>query len=130
MRHTEKPRSCQAYQKVKERTKARSAAVTPAGQDIGGLPPIADRAHRSRADRDFRFFCETYFPHPFTLAWSRDHLRVIAKIERIVRERQFIRRGAGAARGYSGNLAASPVIAKGGGFALVAQPPRRYHCDS
>jgi hypothetical protein len=32
-----------AYKKVKARAKARSAAVKLAGQDIGGLPPIADR---------------------------------------------------------------------------------------
>ena len=53
--------------RFKARAKARSAAVTLAGQDIGGLPPIADRVRRGRADRDFKFFCETYFPHLFTL---------------------------------------------------------------
>jgi len=73
-----------AYAKVKARAKARSAAVTLAGQDIGGLPPIADRVRRGRADRDFKFFCETYFPHLFTLDWSADHLRVIGKVERVV----------------------------------------------
>ena len=56
-----------AYTKVKTRAKARSAAVTLPGQDIGGLPvrraqgkpldsaagkpPIADRVRRGRADR-------------------------------------------------------------------------------
>ncbi len=45
------------YQKVKARAKARSAAVTLTGQDIGGLPPIADRVRRSRADRDFKPAC-------------------------------------------------------------------------
>jgi energy-coupling factor transporter ATP-binding protein EcfA2 len=30
-------------------------------------------------------FCETYFPRLFSLAWSADHLQVIAKIERTVR---------------------------------------------
>jgi len=74
-----------AYRKVKSRAKARSAAITLAGQDIGALPPVQDPARRARADKDFRFFCETYFPHLFTLAWSDDHLRVMAKIERVVR---------------------------------------------
>ena len=34
----------------------------------------------------FRVFCETYFPEVFYLAWSEDHLRVIGKVERAVRE--------------------------------------------
>ena len=49
------------------------------------MPAPRDLARRARADTDFRFFCEAYFPHLFTLAWSDDHLRVIAKIERVVR---------------------------------------------
>jgi len=65
LRHTENPHSRQAYQKVKARAKARSAAVTLAGQDIGGQarstrsgqaprraqgePPIADRVRHGRA---------------------------------------------------------------------------------
>lgn len=80
----------QAYQKVKDRAKVRSAAITLAGQDIGGLPPIARPTRRGRADRDFKFFCEEYFPHIFTMAWSQDHLRVIAKIERVVRHRETL----------------------------------------
>lgn len=74
-----------AYADAKERAKARSAAITLAGQDIAPLPRVGDVVRRARADRDFKFFCETYFPHLFTLAWSQDHLRVIAKIERVVR---------------------------------------------
>jgi len=74
-----------AYQKAKARAKARSAAITLAQQDIAPLPKIADQTRRSRADRDFKFFFEAYFPHLFTLTWSQDHLRVIAKIERVVR---------------------------------------------
>jgi hypothetical protein len=71
----------QAYSRVKARSRARSAALVVAGQDIGALPPVRDVARRARADLDFRFFCESYFPRLFTLAWSDDHLKVIAKIE-------------------------------------------------
>jgi len=74
----------QAYKRARERAKARSAVVTLAGQDIAPLPPVRDLARRNRADNDLRFFCETYFPHLFTLSWSDDHLRVIATIERVV----------------------------------------------
>jgi len=52
-----------AYKKQKARAKARLAAVTLAGQDIGGLPSIADWVRRGGADRAFRFFCETCFPY-------------------------------------------------------------------
>src|SRR5512147_1274753 len=71
----------QAYSRVKARSRARSAALVLAGQDIGALPPVRAVARRARADLDFRFFCESYFPRLFTLAWSADHLKIIAKIE-------------------------------------------------
>jgi hypothetical protein len=91
--------NAKAYQKVKARAKARSAAVTLAGQDIGGLPPIADRAPRPGGPRlqacppkpcGGGFFCESYFPHLFTLDWSADHLRVIGKVERVVRDHETL----------------------------------------
>jgi hypothetical protein len=80
----------EAYQRAKARAKARSAVVTLAGQDIAPLPPVRDLARRNRADGDFRFFCETYFPHLFTMDWSSDHLRVIGKIERVMRQRETL----------------------------------------
>jgi len=64
---TAKRQHARVYAKVKARAKARSAAVTLAGQDIGGLhvrraqgkpidsaqgePPIADRVRPGRAGR-------------------------------------------------------------------------------
>jgi hypothetical protein len=75
----------QAYDRNRADAKARSSAITLAGQDIAPLPKIADAARRVRADRELQFFCEAYFGHVFTKAWSQDHLRVIAKIERVVR---------------------------------------------
>ena len=78
------------YHKHRERARSRSAAITLVGQEIGAIPPIRDLARRRRADDDFRFFCETYFRKVFCLAWSADHLRVIAKIERVVRERETL----------------------------------------
>lgn len=77
-----------AYERQKARAKARSAAVTLAGQDIAPCPPPKDLARRARADADFRFFCETYFSQIFTLAWSDDHLRVIAMVEQVVLHHQ------------------------------------------
>ena len=72
------------YDALKERARARSAALSLAGRDIGEIPAVVNPERRARAETDFRFFCETYFPAAFTLAWSPDHLKVIAKIERAV----------------------------------------------
>lgn len=72
------------YERHKERAKARSAAQVLVGQDIGAIPTPRNLARRQRARTDFRFFCEAYFPSLFSLAWSKDHLRVISKIERTV----------------------------------------------
>jgi hypothetical protein len=77
-------KSVSAYQRHRERAKVRSAAITAAGQELGAIPPPKDLQRRTRADGDFRYFCETYFHEEFFLAWSADHLRVIEKIERVV----------------------------------------------
>ena len=79
-----KPRAG-AYERVKARSRAASAARVAAGQEIGPIPPVADPERRAAAVENLRVFCETYFPETFNLAWSRDHLRVIAKIERVTR---------------------------------------------
>jgi len=72
------------YAAVKERARQRSAAISAAGRDLGPLPEVVDLPRKERACRDFRFFCESYFPHTFTLPWSPDHLKVIAKVEEAV----------------------------------------------
>jgi hypothetical protein len=72
------------YEQAKRRAIAASQVRTLAGQDIGALPPIRDPQRRAKADADFRFFCESYFPRLFTLAWSADHLKIITKIEAAV----------------------------------------------
>lgn len=74
----------QTYQNVKERARERSRRLTQAGQDIGPIPPVRDIARRMSGEKSFKFFCETYFPQLFRLAWSDDHLRVIKKIESVV----------------------------------------------
>jgi hypothetical protein len=45
---------------------------------------VANPDRRAAYERDFRRFCETYFPTAFTLAWLGDHLKVITKIEAAV----------------------------------------------
>ncbi len=80
----------QAYKTAKKRAIARSKAITALGQDIAPMPPAKNFARRSEGERSFRFFCETYFPDLFNLAWSDDHLRVIAKIESVVNHNDTI----------------------------------------
>jgi len=74
------------YGAHRERARQRNMSLSLAGRDIGELPAVADPERKARAERDFRFFCEAYFPATFHLAWSPDHLKVIAKIEQAVLE--------------------------------------------
>ncbi len=80
------PAGLTGYEAMKERARLRNAMLSLSGRDIGELPEVADPARKQRAARDFRFFCETYFPQTFHLKWSDDHLKVIAKIEQAVLE--------------------------------------------
>ncbi|MEM7577500.1 MAG: terminase gpA endonuclease subunit [Planctomycetota bacterium] len=73
-----------SYEERKAREAERNRALSRAGRDIGSIPEVEDPQRRDRCKDSFRGFCETYFPGAFHLAWSEDHLRVIAKIERSV----------------------------------------------
>ncbi|TVQ33618.1 MAG: hypothetical protein EA376_01820 [Phycisphaeraceae bacterium] len=74
------------YERHRERTRARSVSLSRAGRDIGPLPEVVNPQRKQECERDFRGFCERYFPATFHLAWSEDHLKVIARIERAVLE--------------------------------------------
>lgn len=70
-----------AYAVKKERERNRSEVSSRSGRDIAPLPLVVDPQRKDSAARDFRVFCERYFPHSFHLDWSADHLRVIGQIE-------------------------------------------------
>lgn len=74
----------QQYEQHKARAAKRQADIAEAGQEIGPPPPVVNQARRDACERDFKLFCETYFPRIFRLAWSEDHLKAIAKIDRAV----------------------------------------------
>ena len=74
------------YLRRKENARARAAEESRVGRDIGDIPPVADSDRKAAARADFRSFCEAYFPMRFTLPWSPDHHRVMAKIEEAVLE--------------------------------------------
>ena len=85
LRHGPKPaKPVTDYEALKEAARARNAELSASGRDIGPIPAVVDLQRKTRAARDFRFFCETYFPQTFCLPWSDDHLKVIAKIEQAV----------------------------------------------
>ena len=85
LRHTPKPEpDGDPYEKLKDRARARNAAIALAGRDIGELPAVVNPERKARAAADFRSFCDSYFPLTFHLPWSPDHLKVIAKIEQAV----------------------------------------------
>lgn len=85
VRHAPKPEpDADPYETVKSRARARNIALSLAGRDIGDLPALANPERKTRASSDFRFFCESYFPLTFSLPWSPDHLKVIARIEQAV----------------------------------------------
>lgn len=83
-RHTPKPSDEDPYSKLKERARARNAAIAHAGRDIGDLPFVEDPQRKAKAAGSFRFFCEAYFGLTFHLNWSLDHIKVINKIEEAV----------------------------------------------
>ena len=85
VRHAPRPEpDGDPYETLKERARARNIALSLAGRDIGELPAVVNPERKEQAASDFRFFCEQYFPLTFHLPWSRDHLKVIAKIEQAV----------------------------------------------
>jgi len=72
------------YDRRRAKTDARDRAASRAGREIGTIPPIAKPKRRKAAQHDFRRFAEVYLPATFSMPWSADHLRVIAKIEAAV----------------------------------------------
>jgi hypothetical protein len=65
---------------------ARKNTETWRSQNVAPVPAVVDPARRQHARESFRFFCETYFAAALYRNWSEDHLRVIDKIERAVKE--------------------------------------------
>jgi hypothetical protein len=83
------PETKGGYAKKRDSAARASRDQSLSGRDILPLGFIHDPVDPARKDRSimsFRSFCEEYFPEVFSIEWSEDHLRVIAKIERAVLE--------------------------------------------
>jgi hypothetical protein len=76
----------EAYAAKKERERARNAAASESGRDIGELPPVADPQRRARALADPEFFCTAYFPRRFTKAMSDDQRASITALKRVIEQ--------------------------------------------
>jgi len=72
------------YDVKRDRERDRQAANSRSGRDIGPCPAVVNPERRAKAMKSFRAFCESYFPERFVLKWSKDHLKVIDRIERSV----------------------------------------------
>ena len=72
------------YEEKRNAARARNLALATAGRDIGELPDVVDPERKKKCEKDFRLFCEMYFPETFTLTWSPDHLKAINRIETAV----------------------------------------------
>lgn len=67
--------------RLARRARDRAAGV----KEIGPLPPVADPARKARCGECLELFFKTYFARRFPLPFSRDHRKVIRKLERCIR---------------------------------------------
>lgn len=72
------------YRQFREYQAQRRRRLSESGREIGPAQPPKNPERRASCETNFKLFCETYFPSTFHLPWSRDHLKVIAKIEQAV----------------------------------------------
>ncbi len=73
------------YEDHKEYARKRIREMTARSQEIAPLPPVVNPERKRKALASFKVFCETYFADVFYLKWSKIHLDVINKIERVIR---------------------------------------------
>src|SRR5574343_1389865 len=72
------------YQAKKGQEAARSRERSAAGREVGPLPRVLKPRRRARCRLSLRAFCETYLRARFPLAWSRDHLKVLDRLQACV----------------------------------------------
>lgn len=60
------------------------SAASAAKREIGDIPPIVNSDRRFSTRESLRAWCETYESDTFTMGWSSDHLKAIARLEEAV----------------------------------------------
>lgn len=87
MAQQETKRTKAGWDRERERSAETQSAKSRAGRDIAGddFPGVADPGRKARAAESLDYFCRTYMGQTFSMPWSEDHLRAIARIETAVR---------------------------------------------
>jgi hypothetical protein len=70
-----------AGQKHRELVARRSREHSVSVREIAPLPPIKNPQRRIKARKNFKYFCEEYFPKKFELKWASFHLDVIKRLQ-------------------------------------------------
>jgi hypothetical protein len=70
----------------RDEARGRRRRQSAAAADVAPIPSpaVEDPSRRAACGASLKLFFETYFPAAFTLAWSADHEKVIAKVERAI----------------------------------------------
>ena len=70
-----------AYAQHKNRARQRQADLSAKGREIGPLPRVTDPALKEQCRYNLKLYLEKCFPEAFRLGWSKNHLKVIRKLE-------------------------------------------------
>jgi phage terminase large subunit GpA len=68
----------------REKDAARRRAQTATVKEIGPIPRVKNPARVKKCAKSLKLFCQTYLRARFNLAWSQDHLKVIARLEEVI----------------------------------------------
>jgi Phage terminase large subunit (GpA) len=81
LREAERAAGITAGESHRQYVAERRRESTLSAQDIGDIPPIADRVRRRDCLQDFELFCTTYGSNAFYLPWADSHRTSGAKIQ-------------------------------------------------
>lgn len=101
-----------AYELHKDAMRLKSKEKSEAGRDIASTcPECLDPEIAERIGNDLRFGLETLFPNRFNLAWSDDHLELIADIELAINNGEQLVRAMPRGNGKTNILIGSFIVA-------------------
>jgi len=76
--------AAESYERHRDRSAKRERKQSLSSRDIGDIPPVVDPQLKAECEFDLKRYLENYHDEWFSLDWSDDHLRIIAKIEATV----------------------------------------------
>lgn len=77
------------YEKHSSEAKSRVLRISEAGRAIGDIPACKDLGLLREVSESFLSFCTKCFPARFNIAWSKDHLYVIDKMQTAINDRRL-----------------------------------------